>query len=75
MPPPPRPARSSASPRGVKVLFSPVGVIADDVIRELVAAEPAGRVVVVVTEDRELADDVRRGGARVVGPGALTRSP
>jgi predicted RNA-binding protein with PIN domain len=64
-----------ASPRGVKVLFSPVGVIADDVIRELVAAEPAGRVVVVVTEDRELADDVRRAGARVVAPGALTRSP
>ncbi len=64
-----------ASPRGVKVLFSPVGVIADDVIRELVAAEPAGRVVVVVTEDRELADDVRRDGARVVAPGALTRSP
>ncbi len=64
-----------ASPRGVKVLFSPVGVIADDVIRELVAAEPAGRVVVVVTEDRELADDVRRDGARVVAPGALTRAP
>jgi hypothetical protein len=64
-----------ASPRGVKVLFSPVGVIADDVIRELVAAEPAGRVVVVVTEDRELADDVRRAGARVVAPGALTRAP
>ncbi len=63
-----------ASPRGVRVLFSPVGVIADDVIRELVAAEPAGRVVVVVTEDRELADDVRRAGARVVAPGALTRS-
>ncbi len=63
-----------ASPRGVKVLFSPVGVIADDVIRELVAAEPTGRVVVVVTEDRELADDIRRDGARVVAPAALTRS-
>lgn len=63
-----------ASPRGVKVLFSPVGVIADDVIRQLVAVEPAGRVVVVVTEDRELADDVRRAGGRVVAPGALTRS-
>jgi predicted RNA-binding protein with PIN domain len=61
------------SPRGVKVLFSPAGVIADDVIRELVAAEPVGRVVVVVTEDRELAHDVRRNGARVVSPGALTR--
>jgi predicted RNA-binding protein with PIN domain len=64
-----------ASPRGVKVLFSPQGVIADDVIRDLVAAEPGGRVVVVVTEDRELADDVRRAGARVVSPGALIRSP
>lgn len=63
-----------ASPRGVKVLFSPSGVIADDVIRELVAAEPEGRVVVVVTEDRELAGDVRRAGARVVAPAALTRS-
>ncbi len=30
-------------PRGVRVLFSPFGVIADDVIRELVAAEPQGR--------------------------------
>jgi predicted RNA-binding protein with PIN domain len=63
-----------ASPRGVKVLFSPSGVIADDVIRQLVAAEPAGRVVVVVTADRELATDVRRSGARVVAPGALTRT-
>ena len=63
-----------ASPRGVRVVFSPVGVIADDVIRDLVAAEPAGRVVVVVTEDRELADDVRRAGARVVAPAALTRT-
>jgi predicted RNA-binding protein with PIN domain len=63
-----------ASPRRVKVLFSPAGVIADDVIRDLVAAEPPGRVVVVVTEDRALADDVRRAGARVVGPSALTRA-
>jgi hypothetical protein len=61
------------SPRGVKVLFSPVGVIADDVIRDLVAAEPGGRVVVVVTEDRALGDDLRRTGARVVAPGALVR--
>ena len=63
-----------SSPRGVKVLFSPAGVIADDVLRQLVVAEPAGRVVVVVTDDRELGGDVRRQGARVVGPGALTRA-
>lgn len=59
------------APRGVKVLFSPRGVIADDVLRDLVAAEPAGRVVVVVTDDRAVAGDVARGGARVVSPDAL----
>ena len=63
-----------SSPRGVKVLFSPAGVIADDVLRDLVDAEPSGRVVVVVTDDRELGRDVRDRGARVVAPGALTRA-
>ena len=52
------------APRGVKVVFSPEGVIADDVIRDLVAAEPPGRVVVVVSSDREVATDVARAGAR-----------
>ncbi len=60
-------------PRGVKVRFSPYGVIADDVIRDLVAVEPEGRVVVVVTDDRDLARDVARSGARVVGAMALAR--
>lgn len=59
------------APRGVRVLFSPRGVIADDVIRDLVAAEPEGRVVVVVTADREVARDVARDGARVVPPEGL----
>ena len=60
-----------SSPRGVKVLFSPEGVIADDVIRDLVAAEPEGRVVVVVTSDQEVARDVVRAGARSVSADAL----
>ncbi len=60
-----------AAPRGVRVLFSPEGVIADDVLRDLVAAEPEGRLVVVVTSDREVARDVRRAGARAVGAGSL----
>lgn len=60
-----------AAPRGVRVLFSPRGVIADDVLRDLVAAEPAGRVVVVVTADQAVAKDVIAGGARVVGPDVL----
>jgi predicted RNA-binding protein with PIN domain len=67
-----------SSPRGVKVRFSPEGVIADDVIRELVAAEPEGRVVVVVTNDQAVARDVVRAGARSASSealvGLLTRS-
>ena len=59
------------SPRGVRVLFSAPGVIADDVIRDLVAAEPTGRAVVVVTSDRAVARDVQEAGFRVVGWAAL----
>jgi predicted RNA-binding protein with PIN domain len=61
-----------SKPRGVRVLFSPPGVIADDVIRELVAAEPRGRPVVVVSNDQEVVRDVLRAGARVATAGALT---
>lgn len=46
--------------RGIRVLFSDPGVLADDVIRDLVAAEPEGRPVIVVTSDRAVADSVRR---------------
>ena len=60
-------------PRGVRVLFSPVGVIADDVIRQLVAAEPPGRPVVVVSSDQAVVRDVKRAGARVVGSVVLSR--
>jgi predicted RNA-binding protein with PIN domain len=61
-----------SKPRGVRVLFSPPGVIADDVIRDLVAAEPRGRPVIVVSNDQEVVRDVLRAGARVAGAGALT---
>ncbi|WP_258723540.1 NYN domain-containing protein [Cellulomonas sp. NS3] len=64
----PRP--SAGGPRGVRVLFS-VGEIADDLIRRLVGAEPRGRVVVVVTSDRQVADDVEAAGARVVPSATL----
>ncbi len=60
-------------PRGVRVLYSPYGVIADDVIRQLVDAEPTGRPVVVVSSDQEVARDVRRGGAKTVAAAALSR--
>ncbi|MGD9526814.1 NYN domain-containing protein [Pseudonocardia sp.] len=52
--------------RGVRVLFSDKGVLADDVIRSLVAAEPEGRPVVVATSDRAVVESVRRRGAHAV---------
>ncbi|MEO3973002.1 NYN domain-containing protein [Streptomyces sp. CAU 1734] len=55
-----------APPRGVRVLFSKPGVTADELIRQLVRAEPPGRPVVVVSTDREVADGVAKAGARPV---------
>lgn len=61
----------TTAPRGVRVLFSDAGVLADDVIRALVTAEPEGRPVVVVTSDRAVADSVRRRGAHPVASAVL----
>jgi predicted RNA-binding protein with PIN domain len=63
----------SMSGRGVRVRFSKPGEIADELIRRLVRAEPRGRPVVVVSSDREVADAVRRHGARPVSASALVR--
>ncbi|WP_245667862.1 NYN domain-containing protein [Actinomadura macra] len=52
------------APRGVRVLFSRPGQTADELIGDLVRAEPPGRAVVVVSADREVADAARRAGAR-----------
>ena len=60
VPPPVTPAQ------GVRVLFSPQGQSADELIRRLVAAEPPGRAVIVVSSDREVADGVRSSGAWAV---------
>ena len=61
----------AGAPRGVTVLFSPPGVLADDVIGELVDAEPPGRPVVVVSSDQEVAEAAVRSGARAVASAAL----
>ena len=53
----------ASSARGVRVLFSTPGEIADELIRRLVRAEPVGRPVVVVSSDREVVDGVGRAGA------------
>jgi predicted RNA-binding protein with PIN domain len=52
--------------RQVRVQFSPPGVIADDELRRLVASLPVASPVVVATNDRALAADLRRMGANVV---------
>ncbi len=60
------------SPRGVRVRFSPAGVIADEVIRQLVRAEPPGRPIVVVSSDREVADSIKSLGARALSAATLS---
>lgn len=60
-----------AGPRGVRVLFSDPGVQADDVIRDLVEAEPRGRQIVVATSDRAVVSSVRRRGAYAVSSAVL----
>ncbi|MBT2469466.1 NYN domain-containing protein [Streptomyces sp. ISL-66] len=62
-----------APPRGVRVLFSKAGVTADELIRQLVRAEPTGRPVVVVSTDREVADGVAKAGARPVTSALLLK--
>ncbi|HEX8497857.1 MAG TPA: NYN domain-containing protein, partial [Actinomycetales bacterium] len=64
---------AAPSARGVRVMFSEAGEIADELIRRLVRAEPPGRVVVVVSSDREVADGVRASGARPVPSASLAR--
>jgi len=61
------------APRGVRVLFSRKGETADELIRQLVRAEPAGRPLVVVSSDREVAEGVKRHGAYPMGSDSLLR--
>lgn len=57
--------------RGLRVLFSDPGVLADDVIRALVAAEPEGRPILVATSDRAVVASVRKHGAYAVPSAVL----
>ena len=60
--PPSRPTTT----RGVRVSFSPADVEADDVILDLVDAEPPARAVVVASSDHRVRDGARRRGANVI---------
>ncbi|MCI3930113.1 NYN domain-containing protein [Streptomyces sp. AN091965] len=62
-----------APPRGVRVLFSKPGVTADELIRQLVRAEPPGRPVIVASTDREVADGIAKAGARPVASVVLLK--
>jgi predicted RNA-binding protein with PIN domain len=64
---------AAGAPRGVRVLFSRPGQTADELIGELVRAEPPGRATVVVSSDREVADAARRAGARPASSALLLR--
>jgi len=59
---------STAPPasRVLRVLFSASGVTADEEIAALVATVPLDQAVLVVSTDREVADDARRQGAAVL---------
>jgi predicted RNA-binding protein with PIN domain len=57
--------------RLVRIVYSPEGVTADDVIRDEVRRLPPARAVVVVTNDAEIVRDVRRQGANTLPSNAL----
>ncbi len=60
---PPGATSGLPSPRGVRVLFSSSGQLADDLIRQLLRAEPDGRTVLVASSDQAVAASVREAGA------------
>lgn len=64
-------ATSAPAARGVRVLFSPADQIADDVIRDIVGAEPEGRPVVVASSDQDLVNDLRGPGVQPVSASVL----
>jgi YacP-like NYN domain len=61
----------AARRRLVRVVYSPEGVIADDLIRDEVRRLPTSRAVVVVTNDNEIIRDVRAEGANTLPSNAF----
>jgi predicted RNA-binding protein with PIN domain len=57
--------------RSARVVYSPEGVTADDVIRSEIERLPVDQQIVVVTNDREIVRDVRAVGANVVPSNAF----
>ena len=61
------PAGRHTPRRLARVTFSPAGVVADDVIVDLVADQPTAQTVVVVSNDNDLRGRVRKLGANLLG--------
>src|SRR4029450_1385609 len=57
--------------RGARGPSPPKGDPPAELTRQLVRAEPAGRPLVVISSDREVADGVRRHGAYPLGAASL----
>ncbi|UQX87244.1 NYN domain-containing protein [Jatrophihabitans telluris] len=64
-------AASLPTPRGVRVLFSAPGELADDLIRRLLELEPGGRTLVVASSDQAVAASVRGAQAWAVSAEVL----
>ena len=57
--------------RRVRIIYSPEGVTADDVLRAELAAANRDQPVVVVTNDRAIVSDVVAAGANTVASDAF----
>ena len=68
------PGRAPPARRLVRVMFSPAGVPADDVLRAEVAALDHRRAVVVVTSDQAVVADVRADGRQHAGQRPVPRA-
>jgi predicted RNA-binding protein with PIN domain len=65
--------QSATREQGIRVVYSPRGERADEVIKRLVAGSPDPAAVVVVSNDRELRVQTARGGAQGSGSQNLMR--
>lgn len=62
---------STRARRLITVTYSAPGESADDAIRAIVGREPPERPLVVVTDDKEIRNDVRAAGANLLSSGAV----
>ena len=62
---------SPVASRSIAVRYSPTGVTADEMIADTLGSLSDDEAVIVVSSDREVADDARRQGATVLRSSAF----